>query len=68
VLLPARWRFSDSADPRGRHRPADLQRQLDGRNLLAGRRPNLSNFYVPVQASIYGDDPRPEIAQLIERY
>jgi branched-chain amino acid transport system substrate-binding protein len=30
--------------------------------------PNLSNFYVPVQASIYGDDPRPEIAQLIERY
>ena len=30
--------------------------------------PNLANFYVPVQASIYGDDPRPEIAQLIERY
>ncbi|WP_428666307.1 ABC transporter substrate-binding protein [Reyranella sp.] len=30
--------------------------------------PNLSNFFVPVQASIYGDDPRPEIAQLIERY
>ncbi len=30
--------------------------------------PNLANFYVPVQASIYGDDPRPEIAQLMERY
>ncbi|SJZ30818.1 branched-chain amino acid transport system substrate-binding protein [Enhydrobacter aerosaccus] len=30
--------------------------------------PNLSNFYVPVQASIYGDDPRPEIAELIARY
>ena len=30
--------------------------------------PNLANFYVPVQASIYGDDPRPEIAQLIARY
>ncbi len=23
--------------------------------------PNLSNFYVPVQGSIYGDDPRPEV-------
>jgi branched-chain amino acid transport system substrate-binding protein len=30
--------------------------------------PNLANFYVPVQASIYGDDPRPEIAELIARY
>jgi branched-chain amino acid transport system substrate-binding protein len=30
--------------------------------------PNLSNFYVPVQASIYGDDPRPEINELIKRY
>lgn len=30
--------------------------------------PNLSNFFVTVQASIYGDDPRPEIAQLIGRY
>ena len=30
--------------------------------------PNLSNFYVPVQASIYGDDPRPEINALIKRY
>jgi len=30
--------------------------------------PDLSNFFVPVQSSIYGDDPRPEIAQLIERY
>lgn len=30
--------------------------------------PNLSNFYVPVQASIYGDDPRPEIGQLMARY
>lgn len=23
--------------------------------------PNLSNFYVPVQGSIYGDDPRPQV-------
>ncbi|MGO9698522.1 MAG: ABC transporter substrate-binding protein [Xanthobacteraceae bacterium] len=30
--------------------------------------PNLSNFYVPVQASIYGDDPRPEVNALIKRY
>ncbi len=39
VHLPARRRLCDSPDPRGRHRPADLQRQLDGRYLLAGRRP-----------------------------
>ena len=30
--------------------------------------PDLTNFYVPVQASVYGDDPRPEVAALIERY
>ncbi len=30
--------------------------------------PNLTNFYVAVQASVYGDDPRPEVAALIERY
>ena len=30
--------------------------------------PDLTNFYVPVQASIYGDDPRPEVNALIDRY
>jgi branched-chain amino acid transport system substrate-binding protein len=30
--------------------------------------PDLKNFYVPVQASIYGDDPRPEVNALIDRY
>jgi branched-chain amino acid transport system substrate-binding protein len=30
--------------------------------------PNLSNFYETVQASVYGDDPRPEVKSLIERY
>jgi branched-chain amino acid transport system substrate-binding protein len=30
--------------------------------------PDLTNFYVPVQASVYGDDPRPEVTALIERY
>lgn len=30
--------------------------------------PNLSNFYEVAQASIYGDDPRPEVKALIERY
>jgi branched-chain amino acid transport system substrate-binding protein len=30
--------------------------------------PNLKDFYVPVQASIYGDDPRPEVNALIDRY
>jgi branched-chain amino acid transport system substrate-binding protein len=30
--------------------------------------PDLTNFYVPVQGSIYGDEPRPEVAALIERY
>jgi branched-chain amino acid transport system substrate-binding protein len=33
-----------------------------------GAVPDLTNFYVPVQASVYGDDPRPEVAALIERY
>jgi branched-chain amino acid transport system substrate-binding protein len=30
--------------------------------------PDLTNFYVPVQASIYGDDPRAEVNALIDRY
>jgi branched-chain amino acid transport system substrate-binding protein len=30
--------------------------------------PNLSNFYEVAQASVYGDDPRPEVRALIERY
>jgi branched-chain amino acid transport system substrate-binding protein len=30
--------------------------------------PNLSNFYETAQASVYGDDPRPEVKALIERY
>jgi branched-chain amino acid transport system substrate-binding protein len=33
-----------------------------------GAVPDLTNFYVPVQASVYGDDPRPEVTALIERY
>ena len=33
-----------------------------------GAVPDLTNFYVPVQASVYGDDPRSEVAALIERY
>ena len=33
-----------------------------------GAVPDLTNFYVPVQASVYGDDPRPEVVALIERY
>jgi branched-chain amino acid transport system substrate-binding protein len=30
--------------------------------------PDLSNFYVPVQGSVYGDEPRPEVAALVARY
>jgi branched-chain amino acid transport system substrate-binding protein len=30
--------------------------------------PGLNNFYLPVAASVYGDDPRPEINALNERY
>jgi branched-chain amino acid transport system substrate-binding protein len=33
-----------------------------------GAVPDLTNFYVPVQASVYGDDQRPEVTALIERY
>lgn len=30
--------------------------------------PNLSNFYLPVHASVFGDDPRPEMNDLIKRF
>ncbi len=30
--------------------------------------PDLSNFYVPVQASIYGDDPNPKVTEFNKRY
>jgi len=30
--------------------------------------PDLKSFFVPVQGSIFGDDPNPEIAKLDERY
>jgi branched-chain amino acid transport system substrate-binding protein len=30
--------------------------------------PNLNNFYVPAQASVYGDDPRPEVNEYTKRF
>jgi branched-chain amino acid transport system substrate-binding protein len=30
--------------------------------------PNLSNFYLPVHVSVFGDDPRPEVQSLIKRF
>jgi hypothetical protein len=30
--------------------------------------PKLTNFYVTSQASVYGDEPRPEVVGLIDRY
>ncbi|MBP0440112.1 ABC transporter substrate-binding protein [Tianweitania sediminis] len=30
--------------------------------------PDLSNFYIPVQASIYGDDPNPDVKKFNEAY
>ncbi len=30
--------------------------------------PDLSNFYVPVQASIYGDDPNPKVTEFNKKY
>ena len=33
-----------------------------------GAVPDLTDFYVAAQASIYGDDPRPEVAALIDHY
>jgi len=30
--------------------------------------PDLSNFYVPVQGSIYGDDPNPKVAEFNKKY
>lgn len=40
---------------------------FDGNYWLSGV-PNLGNFYTPVNASIFGDDPRPEVKSLISRY
>jgi branched-chain amino acid transport system substrate-binding protein len=40
---------------------------FDGTYWLDGV-PDLTNFYVASQASVYGDEPRPEVAALIERY
>jgi branched-chain amino acid transport system substrate-binding protein len=30
--------------------------------------PGLTNFYIPVAVSIFGDDPRPQVAALLARY
>jgi len=30
--------------------------------------PNLNDFYVPVQASVYGDDPRPAVNDFVKRF
>jgi branched-chain amino acid transport system substrate-binding protein len=40
---------------------------FDGTYWLDGV-PDLTNFYTTVQASIYGDEPRPEVVALIDRY
>jgi branched-chain amino acid transport system substrate-binding protein len=40
---------------------------FDGTYWLDGV-PDLTNLYVASQASVYGDDPRPEVADLIARY
>ena len=40
---------------------------FDGTYWLDGV-PDLTNFYVASQASVYGDEPRPEVAALIDRY
>jgi branched-chain amino acid transport system substrate-binding protein len=40
---------------------------LDGTYWL-GAVPNLSNLYVVTLASVYGDDPRPDVVALTERY
>ena len=66
--LPPRRRQRHAADPGSRHRlPIANGSSMDGTYWLDAV-PNLSNFYVPVQASIYGDDPHPEINALIKRY
>ena len=40
---------------------------LDGTYWLSAV-PNLSNFFVATLASVYGDDPRPDVAALTQRY
>lgn len=40
---------------------------MDGSYWLEGV-PGLKDFYVPVAASVHGDDPRPEVLALNERY
>lgn len=40
---------------------------LDGTYWLSAV-PNLSNFYVVTLASVYGEDPRPDVAALTQRY
>lgn len=40
---------------------------MDGSYWLEGV-PGLEDFYIPVAASVHGDDPRPEILALNERY
>jgi branched-chain amino acid transport system substrate-binding protein len=40
---------------------------LDG-NYWTAAVPNLNNVYLPVQASVYGDDPRPEVNDYAKRF
>lgn len=40
---------------------------LDGEDWLPSV-PGLTNFFIPVDGSVYGDDPRPEINEFLERY
>lgn len=40
---------------------------LDGEDWLPSV-PGLKDFYIPVDGSVYGDDPRPEVKALLDRY
>lgn len=54
-------------------RAAGIESALGGGSSMSGTYwldsvPDLSGHYVPEQASIYGDDPRPAVQEFIEKY
>ena len=68
LLVPAGWGECDAANPCRGDQFAGAQFGLDGRYLLAQSVPGLTEFFIPVAVSIFGDDPRPEVRSLTENY
>ena len=68
-LLPARRRQRHAPAARGRRQPAAARLRILGRRLSGSKAvPNLTDFYFVTYGSVFGNDPRPAVADFMEKF